>query len=173
MHPTLNRPTPYSYWVIPGKLLAGAHPDAMVAESAKYILQEFLKAKVGVFIDLTEVYNNYTEIILEEAAILELSVEYLHLPIDDMSIPTPEQMTHILDIIDSSIEAGKAVYVHCFAGLGRTGTVVGCYLVRHGLSGKQALLEIARLRRGTVGERVISPGTKAQREMVLNWAVGK
>jgi len=68
---------------------------------------------------------------------------------------------------------GHTVYVHCQGGMGRTGTVVGCYLVRHGMGGEDALEEIACLRRGTPREGKPSPFRKAQRQVVLNWPVGR
>ena len=50
-------------------------------------------------------------------------------------------LKHILDEIDGAILNGKTVYVHCLGGIGRTGTVVGCYLVRHGIAaGGKALV---------------------------------
>ena len=57
-------------------------------------------------------------------------------------------MRAILDLIESAIDAGAPVYVHCWGGIGRTGTVVCCWLVERGLSGEQALVEIALLREG-------------------------
>ena len=85
-----------------------------------------------------------------------------------MSTPTVEEMTEILDTIDAAVEAGKVVYLHCMMGLGRTGVVVGCYLVRHGMSGEEALEEIPRLRRDLPVTN--SPTTEDQRNMVLEWA---
>ena len=41
---------------------------------------------------------------------------------------------------------GGTVYVHCWGGIGRTGTVVGCWLVRHGLDEGDAIARIAALR---------------------------
>ena len=87
-----------------------------------------------------------------------------------MSTPTVKEMTEILDAIDASAKAGKVVYLHCAAGLGRTGVVVGCYLVRHGASGEEALEEIPRLRqRDLPGDSMISPYTEGQRNMVRVW----
>ena len=71
------------------------------------------------------------------------------MPIHDVSTPTQAQMARILDAIDAALAVGHAVYLHCYGGIGRTGTVVGCYLVRHGMDGEEALAEIARLRQGT------------------------
>ena len=62
--------------------------------------------------------------------------------------------------------------MHCLGGLGRTGTVVGCFLVRHGLSGAQALETIQLLRRGIPSADSPSPETDMQRWMVLNWRNG-
>jgi len=55
-------------------------------------------------------------------------------------------MKNISDTIDSALGMGHKVYIHCFAGIGRTGMVAACYLVQHGLSGEAALNELNRLR---------------------------
>ena len=78
-------------------------------------------------------------------------------------------MVTILDAIDDAVERGRIVYVHCYGGVGRTGTVVGCYLVRHGRSGEEALAAIAEWRRNTPDGWRNSPETREQRELVLNW----
>jgi hypothetical protein len=54
-------------------------------------------------------------------------------------------MTAILDRIDCALEQGHTVYVHCWGGRGRTGTVVGCHFVRRGATGQDALLRLAEL----------------------------
>ena len=70
-------------------------------------------------------------------------------PIRDLSVPrSPQDMASILDALDEALEGGRNVYVHCWGGVGRTGTVVGCWLVRHGLTGDQALAQIAGWWRG-------------------------
>ena len=124
-------PTPNSYWVEPGRLLAGAYPRE---------LEPFHEAGVTAYLDLTE-------------------GEY---GIPDLTCPSRETMTRILDRIDELLAAGEVVYVHCLGGIGRTGTVVGCYLVRRGLSGPEALDTVTGLR----GE---GPETPEQRRLVLDW----
>jgi len=74
--------------------------------------------------------------------------------------------------IDAALAEGNVVYVHCYGGIGRTGTVVGCYLVRHGLSGREALVEIVRLRRDTPDGFKRSPENDWQEQMVLDWPIG-
>jgi len=65
------------------------------------------------------------------------------------------------------------VYVHCWGGIGRTGTVVGCWLVRHGLDDGDPVRTIARLRRRTPDAWAASPQTAAQRAMVTEWKRGR
>jgi len=52
------------------------------------------------------------------------------------------EMIRILDQIDRGMEQNPAVYLHCWGGRGRTGTVVGCYLARHGMAVGEAALDL-------------------------------
>jgi len=81
-------------------------------------------------------------------------------------------MSEALDYLDRTIESGRAVYVHCYGGLGRTGTLIGCHLVRHGRSGPTALERIAELRGENPGIASSSPVTDRQRRFVSDWPVG-
>jgi len=78
-------------------------------------------------------------------------------------------MQAILDFIDHQMLTGHVVYVHCQGGIGRTGTVVGCYLVRHGMTGEEALQAIRELRSATTFPNTRSPETEAQCAMVRHW----
>jgi len=162
-----------SYWVRPGVFLAGGYPGASYDKRVRQDLRRLLLVGVALFLDLTQEgeygLEPYASLLLEDANALGRSVEYRRMPIPDMETPTHEEMTHVLDTIDSALEANHAIYLHCFAGMGRTGTVVGCYLVRHGVDGKEALSEIAHLRRGAVDWWDRSPVTPAQRAMVREW----
>ncbi len=82
-------------------------------------------------------------------------------------------MMAILNQIDEWLIRGKTVYVHCFGGVGRTGMVVGCYLVRKGMAAPQALLRIAELRHGIPDGWKRSPETDEQIEFVMNWRPGQ
>jgi protein-tyrosine phosphatase len=81
-------------------------------------------------------------------------------------------MTRILDDIDAALAEERTVYVHCWGGVGRTGTVVGCWLVRHGLDEGDPLRRIARLRRDVDDVWRSSPETSAQCAMVTGWKRG-
>ncbi|HVT38678.1 MAG TPA: ADP-ribosylglycohydrolase family protein [Gemmatimonadaceae bacterium] len=80
-------------------------------------------------------------------------------------------MHTILDTVDHAAARGRTVYVHCVGGIGRTGTVAGCWLVRHGCSGTEALAIIAE-RWKTVAKHIWhwkSPDYGEQREFVMAW----
>lgn len=160
----MERPFPETYWVVTHKLLAGPYPGSRVAARAAERVSKFLDAGVTYFLDLTEVGElpPYRPLLMGKAA-------YRRIPIADFDVPAHRTMRQILDVIDRRVLTGDVVYVHCRAGLGRTGTVVGCYLVRHGLSGDAALREIRRLRQTTSFPGDPSPETRVQRRFVLAW----
>ena len=155
----------------PGRVLAGEYPGSVDLDDARSKLRWLLETGVSAIFDLTEAgeLEPYSTVLTEEANRLGVAPEHQRWPIRDVSSPTVEAMTEMLDAIDEAVEAGKVVYLHCMAGLGRTGVVVGCYLVRHGRSGEEALVEIARLRRDLPYGSMDSPYTDGQRNMVREW----
>jgi protein-tyrosine phosphatase len=86
-----------------------------------------------------------------------------------MGTPTAGHVIQILDDIDAVRADGGTVYVHCWGGVGRTGTVVGCLLVRHGLDAGDAIARIAELRRDIPGAARPSPETAGQAALVRGW----
>ena len=172
-----------SYWVAPGKLLAGADPGDPDPAVARRNLAGLVQCGVGLVInlrpadelDLTDMPPaDYAPLLEEAARARGGSVRCARLPIRDHDLPTEAHMRTILDTIDQANAAGQVVYVHCWAGKGRTGTVVGCWLARHGLAvGVDALWRLNEL----VGHRATSyggqPQTGAQRLFVRNWPAGQ
>jgi hypothetical protein len=159
-----------SYWVEPGRLLAGPYPAAQTEEGTRARLHALIEVGVSVFVDLTEPheYAPYIPLALEEAGRVGRRVRYVRLPIVNFGVPERDHMRAILDTIDAALFAGEIVYVHCMGGIGRTGTTVGCWLVRHGQPGEDALQAIERLR----GDGVESPETPEQFAFVRGWREG-
>ena len=138
-------------------------------------LKDLLEAGVDHFIDLTETrepLEPYDQIAKDEARRLGKEVRWERHPIVDVSIPkSAEQMTRILDAIDTALDSGDTIYVHCWGGVGRTGTVIGCWLVRHGLTGDEALAQVAEWWSGMAKADWTreSPETGRQRDYVRRW----
>lgn len=76
----------------------------------------------------------------------------LHLqPMTDMKPPTPRELEGALELLQGEREGGSGVYVHCIGGLGRTGVVLACYLIRHhGYTPEFAIRCIRERQRGAI-----------------------
>jgi atypical dual specificity phosphatase len=74
----------------------------------------------------------------------------LHLPVADFTPPTLEQLERGVAALEQAHASGQKVAVHCGAGLGRTGTLLACYLVRRGLGPDEAIARIRSVRPGAV-----------------------
>jgi protein-tyrosine phosphatase len=166
-------PIPNSYWLPGERILAGEYPGAPDARTTSARLELFLDAGITSFVDLTwdgELVS-YEPVLRELAAERGIEVRYHRMSIEDMRVPTSEHMDRILDLIEAEHAAGQTVYVHCWGGVGRTGTVVGCHFVRSGLDGRSALAQLAELWR-TVEKCYWcphSPETEVQRAFVRGW----
>lgn len=169
-----DRPSANSYWVTRDRFAAGEYPGDRDSDRAATSIESLLRAGIDHFIDLTEEreLEPYAGILEQVARRIGLRVGHERHPIVDGRVPTsPDQMVRILDAIDSALSEGKTVYLHCWGGVGRTGTAVGCWLVRHGSTGEQALHQINDRWLGVekVWRIPNSPETPDQIDYVRNW----
>jgi len=193
-------PLPNTYWVVPGRLLAGEYPASHSRADTMERLRRLLGAGVTYFIDLTEPgeLTAYDTMLPTGKAASGRYVMYARKPIRDHSVPeAPELMAEILDYLERALDQGHVVYVHCRAGIGRTGTVMGCYLAQAaerrgaqtaarrgaapdargaGSAGTRALNEEALALLNTLwraNDRALmwpqTPETEEQQEYVLSW----
>jgi ADP-ribosyl-[dinitrogen reductase] hydrolase len=133
----MERPLPNSYWVVPGQLLAGEHPAGRGRRNEPDRNERvglLLAAGIDCFLDLTEEGECQPY-----HALLPATAAYLRHAIRDRHVPRAGQMRRIQDDIRAALAAGRSVYVHCRAGIGRTGTAAGCFLVEQGHAGDAAL----------------------------------
>lgn len=167
-------PIPDSYWLIDGLLLAGEYPGAWDEDRARERLSAFLDAGIRTFINLTETrepLNGYEDILRELAAARGIAARHVPCAIPDRGVPADrESIVRILATIREEITASRPVYLHCWGGIGRTGTVAGCWLVEEGLTGADAIARIAELRRDMPDGRFRSPETDEQCEFIREWS---
>lgn len=166
-----------SYWVQEGRLLAGPYPGDPDPARELEKLGAFLDVGVRRFLDLTEPgeHSPYAPILERIASDRELSATHLRLAIPDETVPKPSRMREVLDVLSVDLSRDEPVYLHCRGGAGRTGTVVGCYLVEQGLEPEDALARIAadRAHLGSSRRGWSSPETPEQRRFVLEWRPGR
>jgi hypothetical protein len=171
-HPD-NRPFPESYWVIPNRFLAGAYPGDFEPSHTRLKLTKLLNSGFDTYFNLTSENElpGYYSTLLEEAVFYNLQVTHQRFSITDKGLPSHMNMVKILDSIDSALAEGHKIYLHCWGGIGRTGTTVGCYLVRHGLSGQEALGKLASIYRTAIQSKLhpVSPETQEQFDFIMNW----
>jgi protein-tyrosine phosphatase len=170
---THQRPLTESYWVEESCFLAGEYPGRFDAEQTRKRLDALIEAGFNTFIDLTKPNETtpYDLLLHEQSQAYNVEVQHHRFAIGDFGLPTPELMRSILDRIDESLRAGRKVYLHCWGGIGRTGTTVGCYLVRRGLSGEEALRQLAAWWREVPKSSIHpqSPETLEQVAFIRNW----
>jgi hypothetical protein len=165
-------PIPDSYWLVDGQLLAGEYPGSWTRHGAAATLALFLDAGIRTFIDLTcvtEPLEPYDGELERLAAERNVECRYRRLPIEDMGVPSRELMTEILAAIVAELDKGRPVYVHCWGGIGRTGTVAGCWLVEAGMPAEEALEKVQTLRWRAADGRTRSPETDEQCDFVRAW----
>lgn len=104
----------------------------------------------------------------ESRRIIEL--DFLHYPIVDLSVPTMGQLDGLVDCVIERIQGGDVLYLHCWGGRGRAGTVGACVLGKmYGLSGEEALERVQRAfdTRNDGGRK--SPETGEQHDLVMKY----
>ncbi len=171
------RPFGNSYWLWTGRVLAGEHPGLLGTEAMAERLAALAEAGITHFVDLTSPHDPvppYQPLPLAlsgpEAATAPPAQRLSH-PITDFGVPTVASMQAILNDVQNALDQGGKVYLHCRAGIGRTGTVAATWLVSQGLTPEQALALLAQKWRAVDkhAHEPLSPETVSQREFVLNW----
>ena len=163
----MQRPLANTYWVIPERILAGEYPGHLTESEAQLRLQRLQDAGFNSFIDLTEEGE-----LPPYRSLLAPQSEHRRFAIADTGVPNNVADTQaVLAAITDAMARDRRVYVHCRAGIGRTGLVIGCLLADRESNGKTALKILNRLwlqnERAATWPRV--PQTAEQADYVRHW----
>ncbi len=158
-------------WWVEHNLLAGPSFGGSYEPELWQNLDALSAAGIGAIVSLVplEHFICKRELRLRVEEEIYSHFSYHSFPLRDGGVARRPWMRLILNAIDRELLLGRKVYLHCLAGRGRTGTVVGCWLARHGLAeGLGVLDRIADLRM-QAGLSGPSPETEAQCGLVVSW----
>ena len=128
-------------WIVQGELAAMPLPgrDRPLEQDVAYLDQEGIR----VLVSLTDDPPDGT-------ALESRGIDQEHIPVQDFTPPTLEQMIEFVAVVETSVAADMPVGVHCTAGLGRSGTMAAAYLVAEGASAAEAIATVRQLRPGSI-----------------------
>lgn len=142
----------HAWWADDDRILAGEYPGSPDESTQHLKLSLLADAGIETIVDLTRPddglapYEHHWNAL---GAARGRNHRRLHHPIRDVSVTTPEGYDAIVADLDRETASGSPVFVHCWGGVGRTGTVVGCWHVSRGSTADAAVDRIAAARAGT------------------------
>jgi len=158
----------HAWWVQRGRLLAGEYPGHPDPVRARQKVDLLVDAGVRTFVDLTTPADRlapYQSHLDEVGKARQLDVRREEFPIPDFDVVEDHRYDDVLATIEQSTTRG-AVYVHCWGGIGRTGTVIGCLLAEEGLDYPQVVERLSSLRAKTRKAHRPAPEMPAQHDLL-------
>jgi len=135
-------------WLIEGKLAGSAIPTSK--DEIKWLQEQGVKSIVTI-----------REVPLDDDWVDEM--KYLHVLSDDMGVPSFDDLKNSVEYVYERIQNNEPVMVHCLAGLGRTGTILACYLIKYEkMSAEDAIQHVREKRHGSIQSFV-------QEEMIFQY----
>ncbi len=161
----VTRPLYQSYYLYTRNIFAGEYPGDKYGEKAEKKINQMVHFGVRHFIDLTEEgeLRPYSHLLPKDCT-------YTRFPIRDVGIPdSVESVNHLIDHIQELSKRDDGyVYIHCWGGVGRTGTIVGCYLADGNFERAMNDLRYCFSRMPKSSHRV-TPETKEQEDFIKKY----
>jgi len=158
----------HAWWVEPGRLLAGEYPGNPDRVRSRQKVDVLVDAGIRTFVDLTtpaDRLDPYQPVGYSAAASRRLDLRHVSFPIPDLGVVDDHDYDRVTSAIEAALERG-AVYLHCWGGVGRTGTVVGCVLADEGLGYDEIIARLATLRRGSRKQSRRAPEVQVQHDLI-------
>jgi hypothetical protein len=164
---------------VTGFLMAGEIPSSRLKKERIQKLKKLIHSGVQSIVNLMESeefdFNgkklvDYSLELQEIANINKVEITINRFEIVDLGIPERAFMADILTHIQTCLLNEQTLYIHCWGGIGRTGTTVGCFLVNEGICSNSEVLDFINfLKRNTNIALRNSPETLEQMAFIENW----
>lgn len=158
----------HAWWVEPAQVLAGEYPGHPERRRMRAKVEVLVDAGVRTFLDLTTPEDGlepYAPAVAVVASARNLELRHERFPIPDLGVVDDAAYDTVVRLVADS-RAHGAVYVHCWGGVGRTGTVVGCLLADGGHGYDDVLSRLSSLREHTRKARRACPEVPAQHDVI-------
>lgn len=129
-----------NYYKVEDSIYAGEYPFAVNQMLGIKKLDVLKQIGVTTIIDLTECGE------LFDYSNTLCNINHYRFPIKDRNIPNSlDKCYNLMSYIDNAKSENGTIYIHCWGGVGRTGTIVACWLVYNGQAAKEALAHLNEL----------------------------
>ena len=165
----------HAWWVEPGRVLAGEYPGAVEARVAESKVNLLVDAGVRTFVDLTTPADRlvpYSETVVRAATARRLDLRHHNIGVPDLDITHDVTYDKLIRLLGEEAERG-AVYVHCWGGVGRTGTVIGALLIDGGLDYDATIRHLTSLRANTRKGSRLCPEVHTQHDVLRRRAANR